>query len=87
MKILITVGHLHHFVKNSQGGHIGYANKLLFELNQGNPSENVQKISCENHMNIGNCRAFTGTLIRKKEQGQQFWICKSAAYCIQIFNT
>ena len=39
-------------VSTFHGGHLGYANLPIFELNQGYPSENVQKINCEDRMNI-----------------------------------
>ena len=32
--------------------HLGYANKPIFELNQGNPSESVQKKYFEDRMNM-----------------------------------
>ena len=39
-----------------------YANWLIFELNQNNPSEGVQEKNPEDRMNIGDWRAFKSIL-------------------------
>ena len=45
--------------KLSHGGHLGYANQLIFALKQYNLSEGVQKKNRKDRMNIGDSRACT----------------------------
>ena len=37
----------------------GYANKPIFELNQGRPNQEFRKKICKAQTTIGSCRAFT----------------------------
>ena len=63
-QILATGERLHRswICKLAHGGHVEYANSLIFKLNQNNPSEGIQESIREDRMNIGDWRAFTSTL-------------------------
>ena len=43
----------------AHGGHVEYANYVIFELNQNNPTDIIQKKNCEDQVNLGEWRAFT----------------------------
>ena len=66
--------------KLARGGHLWYANKLIFELEQDSPSEGVEKKNCEDQMNIDDWRAFTSLLNMQISPWQPSWICKLADF-------
>ena len=45
--------HRSRLYKIAHGGHVEYANQLIFKLDQDNLSESVEKKNCEDRMNIG----------------------------------
>ena len=62
---------LRRFVRKSRDGHLGYANQLIFELNQNNPSKGAQNLFCYGGMNMAGRQApYRHTLLYATDTGK-----------------
>ena len=66
--------------KIAHGGYVEYANYLIFQLRQDNPSEGVKKKNREDRINIGDWRAFTSII----DDGYANWPIAAILYANKL---